>query len=99
MAAPKAFISYSHDSPEHKAWALKLGSDLRAKGIDVVLDQWDLVPGQDVSLFMQKGIAEADRALMICSANYVQKAEAGVGGVGFERLIVTAEVIQSIDTT
>jgi len=49
-------------------------------------------------MFMQKGIAEADRVLMICSAPYVKKAEAGRGGVGYERLIVTAEVVQSIDT-
>jgi hypothetical protein len=55
FAAPKAFISYSHDSSTHKDWVLKLASDLRAKGVDVVLDQWDLVPGQDVSLFMQRG--------------------------------------------
>jgi hypothetical protein len=49
-------------------------------------------------MFMQKQIAEADRVLMICSAPYVKKAEAGLGGVGYERLIVTAEVVQSIDT-
>jgi hypothetical protein len=97
--APRAFISYSHDSPAHRAWVLKLASDLRAVGVDIVLDQWDLVPGQDVSLFMQKGIAESDRVVLICSASYVSKSEMGVGGVGFERLIVTAEVVQSIDTT
>jgi TIR domain-containing protein len=99
MDVPKAFISYSHDSPTHKAWVLKLGSDLRANGVDVVLDQWDLAPGQDVSLFMQKGISEANRVLMICSPSYVAKAEKGVGGVGYERLIVTVEVVASIDTT
>ena len=98
MSAPKAFISYSHDSTAHKNWVLKLASDLRAKGVDVVLDQWDLVPGQDVSLFMQRGIAEADRVIMICSSDYVTKSEQGVGGVGYERLIVTAEVVNSIDT-
>ena len=98
MAAPKVFISYSHDSDGHKAWVLKLAVDLRGFGIDVVLDHWDLVPGQDISLFMQKGIAGADRVLLICSANYVSKAELGAGGVGYERLIVTSEVVQSIDT-
>jgi hypothetical protein len=97
--APKAFISYSHDSPAHKSWVLKLASDLRAIGVDIVLDQWDLVPGQDVSLFMQKGIAEADRVILVCSSAYVSKSEEGIGGIGFERLIVTAEVVQSIDTT
>lgn len=98
ISAPKAFISYSHDSSAHKDWVLKLGNDLRAKGVDVVLDQWDLVPGQDVSLFMQRGISEADRVIMVCSSDYVTKSEQGVGGVGYERLIVTAEVVNSIDT-
>jgi hypothetical protein len=97
--APKAFISYSHDTPEHKSWVLKLATDLRTIGVDVVLDQWDLALGQDVSLFMQRGISEADRVVLVCSAAYVLKSEKGVGGVGFERLIVTTEVVQSIDTT
>jgi hypothetical protein len=96
--APKAFISYSHESSAHKDWVLKLASDLRARGVDVVLDQWDLVAGQDVSLFMQRGISEADRVIMICSSAYVTKSEQGVGGAGYERLIVTAEVVSSIDT-
>ena len=78
--APRAFISYSHDSPEHKSWVIKLGSDLRAIGVDIVLDQWDLAPGQDVSLFMQKGISEADHVVLVCSSAYVSKSEKGVGG-------------------
>ena len=96
--APKAFISYSHDSTAHKEWILKLGRDLREAGVDIVLDQWDLVPGQDITLFMQKNIAEADRVIMVCSSDYVAKSDKGVGGVGYERLIVTAEVVQAIDT-
>lgn len=95
---PKAFISYSHESPTHKDWVLKLGSDLRTAGVDVILDRWDLVPGQDVSLFMQRGISEADRVIMVCSSDYVSKSEKGAGGVGYERLIVTSEVVQAIDT-
>jgi TIR domain len=98
MTAPKAFISYSHGPHAHMDWVRKLGSDLRAKGVDVVMDQWDLVPGQDVSMFMQRGISEADRVIMICSSDYVVKSEQGVGGTGYERLIVTAEVVSSIDT-
>src|ERR1700751_2784282 len=97
--APKAFISYSHDSPTHKSWVLKLASDLRTIGVDVVLDQWDLVPGQDVSLFMQRGISDADRVILVCSSTYVSKSENALGGVGYERLIVTSEVVRSIDTT
>ena len=98
MTPPKVFVSYSHDTTEHKQWVLKLASDLRAHGIDAILDQWDLVPGQDLAAFMYDGIAKADRVVMVCSEKYVAKAEAGSGGVGYERLIVTAEVTEAIDT-
>lgn len=98
MKPPSVFISYSHDSETHKAWVLRLAIDLRERGVDATLDQWELVPGQDVAAFMQKGILQADRVLLVCSSTYVSKAEAGTGGVGFERLIVTGEVVQNIDT-
>jgi hypothetical protein len=98
MPAPRVFISYSHDSPLHKDWVLGLATALRNNGIDAVLDQWDLTPGQDIAAFMDRGISTADRVLLICTGPYVSKAEAGVGGVGYERLIVTTEVVASIDT-
>jgi hypothetical protein len=98
MPAPTVFISYSHDSPEHKAWVLKLATDLRAAGIDASIDQWDLAPGQDVAAFMHDGISKADRVILVCSETYVRKSEGGLGGVGYERLIVTAEVIEAIET-
>ena len=98
MNAPIVFISYSHDSKEHKAWVARLATDLRSNGVDVVLDQWDLSLGQDVAAFMQRGVAASDRVVMICSDEYVKKADAGVGGVGYERLIITSEVVENIDT-
>src|SRR5262245_19864402 len=96
--APRVFISYSYDSDAHKGWVLKLASDLRSAGVDATLDQWDLSPGQDVVAFMTNGIASADRVILVCSDKYVTKSEAGKGGVGYERLIVTAELVQTIDT-
>jgi hypothetical protein len=98
MATPSVFISYSHDSPEHKDWVLRLAIDLRERGVDASIDQWDLTPGQDIAAFMQTGILSSDRVILVCSENYVRKAEGGLGGVGFERLIVTGEVIQNLDT-
>lgn len=98
MPAPMVFISYSHDSLQHKEWVLQLASALLAQGIDVTLDQWDLVAGQDMAAFMATGIRKADRVVLICSEAYVTKAEGGSGGVGYERLIVTGEVIGAIDT-
>ncbi len=98
MSAPQVFISYSHDSKEHKAWVTKLATDLRGNGVDVILDGWDLAPGQDVALFMQRGVASSERVIMICSEDYVNKADGAAGGVGYERLIITSEVVENIDT-
>ena len=80
---PNVFISYSHDNDEHKQWVRKLASDLRNNGIDVILDQWDIGPGDDLTAFMEKGVTSADRVLVVSSPRYVQKANVGEGGVGW----------------
>jgi TIR domain len=97
MSNPKVFISYSHDSSVHKEWVLKLAIDLRANGVDADLDQWQQI-GSDLAAFMHQGIATSDRVLMVCTDQYVQKAENGTGGVGYEKMIVTGEMVKSIDT-
>lgn len=96
--SPKVFVSYSHDSDEHSTWVLQLATDLRAHGVDVTLDQWDLRLGEDVGAFMSVGIRDAERVLLVCTEEYVKRAESGLGGVGYERLIVTAEVVANIST-
>ncbi len=95
---PKVFISYSHDSPEHKRWVSELGAKLRHNGVDAILDQWDLGPGDDVTQFMERGIVDSDRVLVVCTEQYVRKASAGEGGVGYERMIVTAQLVQDLGT-
>ena len=47
---------------------------------------------------MERGIRDSDRVLVICTDNYVGKANAGEGGVGYERLIVTAQLVQDLGT-
>ena len=95
---PKIFISYSHDSAEHRRWVSELGAKLRHNGIDAILDQWDLGPGDDVTQFMERGIIDSDRVLVICTDSYVSKANTGEGGVGYERMIVNAQLIQDLGT-
>ncbi len=95
---PKVFISYSHDSPEHKRWVSELAARLRHSGIDAILDQWDLGLGEDKTRFMQRGIVDADRVLVVCTDNYVEKANAGEGGAGYEGMIINVELVQNLDT-
>jgi len=99
MTAPKVFVSYSHDSQEHKQWVLDLATRLRTSGVDAILDQWDLGPGGDLPHFMEQSIASSSRILMVCTERYVQKADAGAGGVGYEKMIVTADLMRQIDST
>lgn len=98
MAIPKAFISYSHDSQAHKKWVLDLATRLRNAGVDAILDQWELGPGSDLTHFMETNLAQADRVLMICTDPYVRKANGGIGGVGYEKMIITADLLKNIDS-
>jgi hypothetical protein len=96
---PKVFISYSHDSPAHKKWVNDLSSRLMENGIDVILDQWEIAPGDDVPKFMERAVNEADRVLMVCTESYVRKADDGKGGVGYEAMIVTGELVRDLGSS
>jgi hypothetical protein len=99
MNPPRVFITYSHDSAEHKGWVLDFATTLRNRGVDAVLDQWDLKPGDDVPHFMETQLQAADYVLMICTENYVKKANAGEGGVGYEKMIITSTLLAKIDSS
>ncbi len=96
---PKVFISYSHDSEAHKDWVLTLATRLMSNGVNVVLDQWDLELGGDLPLFMESGLTSADRVIAVCTGAYVEKANAGKGGVGYERMIITPSLMRNISDT
>lgn len=95
---PKVFVSYSHDTEPHKDWVLALATRLVANGVDVVLDQWDLTLGSDLPRFMETGLTAAQRVLAVCTEPYVTKANAGRGGVGYEKMILTAQLMRDIST-
>lgn len=94
---PKAFISYSHDTQEHKKWVLELATRLRNNGIDAILDQFELQPGDDLPHFMENQLDIADKIIMICTNKYVEKANKGQGGVGYEKMIITSNLMKKID--
>lgn len=95
MENPNVFISYSHDNEEHKAWVLKLATDLRTHGVNAILDQWDLRLGGDLRFFMEQGLSQSNLVLCICSESYVQKANGGHGGSGYEAMIMTSSLLQN----
>lgn len=93
--AKRVFISYSHDSEAHKTWVHGIAEFLMANGVDVVFDQWSVDYGDDLPAFMEHGIRDTDRVLVICTDTYIQKANNGAGGVGYEKTIATGEIMRS----
>lgn len=94
---PKVFISYSHDSNEHKEWVKSLATLLRNHGVDVTLDQWDLHIGQDLRFFMEHGVTKSKIVLCVCSENYVNKANTGNGGTGYETMIISQDLLSNVN--
>jgi hypothetical protein len=90
---PKVFISYSWDDNEHKVWTKALAARLRGHGIDVTLDQWAVVPGDQLPRFMETAIRENSYVVIVCTPNYNLKSDQRKGGVGYEGDIMTAEVL------
>ena len=95
---PKVFISYSHDSQDHKDWVRSFAQRLKANGVNVILDQWDIRLGQDITIFMERNLQESNRVLIICTEQYLEKAKNLKGGVGYERMIVTSEIAGDLNT-
>lgn len=91
-ASPKVFISYSWDDVAHTKWTKELAARLRRDGIDVTLDQWRLVPGDQLPKFMETAIRENSHVLILCTPNYKIKSDERRGGVGYEGDIMSAEV-------
>lgn len=91
MTPPKIFISYSWDSPDHQAWVLRLANHLVNNGVDVVLDQYELKLGANLTHFMEQAVTKVDKVLLILTENYKIKAEERQGGVGYEYSIINAE--------
>lgn len=95
---PKVFISYSHDNESHRNWVYQIACRLVESGVETVLDQWDLRLGSNLMQFMEKGLTNSDRVLVVCTDNYNAKSNGGLGGVGYEKNILTAELFSNQDT-
>lgn len=95
---PVAFVSYSWDSPGHKEWVRELAERLVKNGVDVILDQWHLGPGQSVTQFMETSIERAEFIVVVCTPTYARRSNARKGGVGYEQQIISGHMAQGLKT-
>jgi hypothetical protein len=71
--APRVFISYSHDSDEHRDRVLELADRLRADGIDAVIDQYVQSPPEGWPAWCEAEIRKSDFVPMICTETYIRR--------------------------
>ena len=96
--APKVFISYSWDDEAHKNWVLNLATKLKDKGVNVILDQWDLKLGGLIPKFMENSVYNSDRVICVITPNYKEKTINLHGGVGYEYSIISAKIWEEVET-
>jgi hypothetical protein len=71
---PRVFISYSHDSSDHKDRVLGLSERLRQDGLETSLDQYVRgTPRQKWHRWMLDQLDWADFVLVICTETYYRR--------------------------
>ncbi len=89
------FISYAWEDDDYKRWVELLAERLNADGVEVRLDRWHLLEGDNIAEFMNREIRQADFVVVLCSPAYrikVHATEDGerLAGVGWESRLITS---------
>jgi len=72
MTVPKVFLS--HASEDKDRFVVDFARQLRASGVDVWLDQWEMKPGDSlVDKIFEEGLKEARAVIVVLSTTSVQK--------------------------
>ncbi len=74
LSMPKIFISYSHDSDEHRDFVRAISDRMRGEGLDCQIDQYiNGFPPEGWQHWMEKQIELADFVLLVCTPNYLKR--------------------------
>ena len=74
--SPEVFVSYTHDSDQHKQNVIALVSDLRMNGINARLDQEvNGTPEVGWPAWMEERIRESSFVLVVCTETYKRRYE------------------------
>jgi hypothetical protein len=103
-ATPTVFLSYTHDSAEHRRRVLDLAQRLREDGVDCTIDQFvNGSPSEGWPLWMERQIARAGFVLVACTATYLRRyqgeEEPGKGlGATWEAVLTRQELYEMAAT-
>jgi hypothetical protein len=51
-------------------------------------------PGDDKVLFLEQGVVDSDFVIVVCTPIYAGRANKCEGGVGYESMVITAELAE-----
>ena len=71
---PTAFISYSHETPEHNERVEQLAIRLRADGIDCEIDSFQFSPPEGWPSWMLRQLQGCDFCIVVCTETYARRA-------------------------
>jgi hypothetical protein len=96
---PTVFVSYSHDSENHKKRVAQLATRLREEGIDCDLDEWVGSPSEGWPMWMMKQVATSKFTIVVCTEKYYCRVTGTgeIGGLGskWEGALITQELYES----
>jgi hypothetical protein len=101
----RVFISYSHDSEEHRKRVLGLSERLRQDGLSAALDQYEKgTPEEGWPRWMLDRLDEADRVLVVCTETYHRRFRGreapGIGkGADWEGAVITQQLYDARSRT
>jgi hypothetical protein len=98
--SPRVFISYSHDSEEHRRRVLELVQQLRRDGIDAWLDQFETSPAQGWPRWLDEQVQSANFLVLVCTEPFRRHFEGRetadrYRGVKYEALITQQLLYES----
>ena len=93
--ASTTFISYSRESESHKDWVESLASRLKADGVKILLDEWEVELGDEIPRFMEESPYESEFTLVICTPQYKSRCDNREGGVGYEGRIMAEATLRA----
>jgi hypothetical protein len=69
----KVFISYTHDSEDHKERVLQLSEQLNGEGVDCTIDQYEESPAQGWARWMNDQVDAAHFVLVVATETYERR--------------------------
>jgi hypothetical protein len=95
---PTCFLSYAWEGKRHERWVRRLAEALVSNGIVTHLDLWETHLGMDLPAYMEKAIQESQFVTLICTPRYAERANARLGGVGYEAGVITGEMFTAMSS-